>query len=84
MELTEQGFEDFLKDTHSSDYMGTDDDMQEAFEKWLEHSEFLLKSYAHAYAYKQGELYVKTFLEESKKLEVKCKCEQYGRITRTN
>jgi len=28
-------FEDFLKDKHSEDYMGTDDDMPDSFEHWL-------------------------------------------------
>ena len=29
-------FEDYLKNIHSEGYMGTDDDMPDAFEKWLE------------------------------------------------
>lgn len=28
-------FEDFLKDIHAREYMGTDDDMPDAFEHWL-------------------------------------------------
>ncbi len=29
------GFEDFLRDKHSDHYMGVDDDMPDAFDKWL-------------------------------------------------
>lgn len=29
-----QTFEDFLKDKHSENYTGTDDNMPEAFESW--------------------------------------------------
>lgn len=29
-------FEDFLKEKHAADYHGTDDDMPDAFEAWLE------------------------------------------------
>lgn len=28
-------FEDFLKDKHAENYIGTDDDMPDAFEHWL-------------------------------------------------
>jgi hypothetical protein len=28
-------FEDYLKDVFAKDYMGTDDDMPEAFEAWF-------------------------------------------------
>lgn len=28
-------FEDFLKEQHAEEYMGTDDDMPEAFENWM-------------------------------------------------
>ena len=30
-----QSFEDFLEDKHAKDYMGTDDDMPDAFSTWL-------------------------------------------------
>lgn len=29
-------FEEYLKDIHAKGYMGTDDDMPESFERWLE------------------------------------------------
>jgi hypothetical protein len=29
-------FEEFLKEWHAEDYIGTDDDMPEAFDAWLE------------------------------------------------
>lgn len=29
-------FEEYLKDIHAKEYMGTDDDMPESFERWLE------------------------------------------------
>ena len=32
---TFKNFEDFLGDYHSKDYMGTDDDMPDAYEAWL-------------------------------------------------
>lgn len=32
---TEITFEDFLKEIHAQDYMGTDDDMPDAFDHWL-------------------------------------------------
>ncbi len=28
-------FEDFLKECHAEDYIGTDDEMPEAYENWL-------------------------------------------------
>lgn len=31
-----KSFEEFLRDEHSSTYIGTDDDMPEDFEKWLQ------------------------------------------------
>lgn len=31
-----QTFEDYLKDIHAEDYHGTDDDMPDDFERWLE------------------------------------------------
>ena len=31
----EQTFEDFLKDKHSENYTGTDDDMPDNYENWL-------------------------------------------------
>lgn len=30
-----QSFEDFLEDKHGEDYMGTDDDMPDAYENWM-------------------------------------------------
>ena len=29
-------FEDYLRDKHADDYAGTDDDMQDDYEAWLE------------------------------------------------
>ena len=29
-------FEDYLKEVHAQDYIGTDDDMSDGFESWLE------------------------------------------------
>lgn len=29
------GFENYLKDVHAKEYMGTDDDMPDAFDNWL-------------------------------------------------
>lgn len=30
-----QTFEDYLKEIHAKEYMGTDDDMPDAFDDWL-------------------------------------------------
>lgn len=30
-----QSFEDYLKDIHAKNYMGTDDNMIDSFEKWV-------------------------------------------------
>lgn len=32
-------FEDFLKEKHAENYMGTDDNMPDSFERWLENLE---------------------------------------------
>lgn len=29
------GFENYLKEVHAKEYMGTDDDMPDAFDNWL-------------------------------------------------
>lgn len=34
--MENQTFEEFLKDVHAKNYNGTDDDMSDAFEEWLE------------------------------------------------
>lgn len=46
-----QTFENYLKDIHASDYMGTDDDMTDKFDSWLENQDIdTLMSYADDYA----------------------------------
>ncbi len=36
MKKDKQTFEEYLKAKHTDDYMGTNDDMQDAFDTWLE------------------------------------------------
>jgi len=46
-----QTFEQYLKDIHAINYMGTDDDMPEKFETWLANQDIdTLMSYADDYA----------------------------------
>jgi hypothetical protein len=51
MTILEKNFEDYLKSVHAEDYHGTDDNMPDAFEAWLDQlGTYELIEYADAYA----------------------------------
>lgn len=51
MTILEKSFEDYLKSVHAEDYHGTDDDMPDAYEAWLDQlGIYELIEYADAYA----------------------------------
>ena len=61
-----KNFEDFLKDTHTEDYHGTDDDMPDAFDNWLAELDVeLLVAYGDRY----GTVCKLQKIEEFKKLK---------------
>ena len=65
MELTTSKFEDFLKDKHAENYMGTDDDMPDSFDNWLgEQDSITIHAYASLYAHEQGKLLAAAYLKQ--------------------
>jgi len=54
-------FEDYLKEQHGKNYRGLDDDMPDAYEKWVTELDLttvmeLADDYSHAYAFQEMEI----------------------------
>ena len=62
--IEKHSFEEYLKSIHAETYTGTDDDMPDAFENWLEHHSLNeIIEYADTYGAQQKQESIRMLLE---------------------